>query len=95
MKAKILNASKISTIKSYDFMDMVKERPLAIVHHGQVLGMATIDCPTGKKVGKVMIYSDFSRNSKKDVARFIKSTTAIEIVCGYGHDREESFFLSK
>ena len=96
MKDQILDleASKFSTTKSDQFMDMVHESPYLIVHRGEKLYRATIDLPIGKKVSQVMVYSEFSRHSKKAFAKKLRGKHAIEVVCGYGHGREKSFYLS-
>jgi hypothetical protein len=94
MKDELFDSAKLSTTTSANFMAMVENAPQLIMHRGVLLYRATVDLPAGKDVRQVLIYSDFSRYSKKAIAQKVKGKSAIEVVCGYGHGRNKSFFLS-
>ena len=51
--------------------------------------------PVNKNIVKKITYSKFSRYSKKEISAALKGKSAIEVVCGYGHDQERSFFIHK
>ena len=59
------------------------------------IGVATIKNPG--KIGRVMPFSSFKRDNKKEFARFLKRGSNIEIVTIIrdGHDQKNSFFFKK
>jgi hypothetical protein len=95
MNYKELDSKNVILMKSTDFISLVFEKPVKIFYRKNVLFFATIDSPENKNIVKKITYSKFSRYSKKEISAALKGKSAIEVVCGYGHDQERSFFIHK
>lgn len=89
---KSIASTTLCRMRAEEFIQMLDEEIYQVTLDKRIIGTATKEKP--ENMSKVMTFSCFKRSDKKELSRALKRGS-IEVVAGFGKNKEKSFFFVK